>query len=88
MKNFLFIISLVISTSSLATIYETIDVNGVINWSTDGGITDCGCDPGNSSKHDSIYVLHPYTFSVGFFGSDGAIEAPMVVSVSVVQVVF
>ncbi len=46
-----------------ATNYETIDVSGVIKWSTDGGQSDCNCTPNYGNKHDSIFVYHSYTFN-------------------------
>lgn len=69
-----------ISTTLWATTYQTFDVGGVIKWSTDGGMTDCGCQASAAVKSDSISVLHPYTFPVGYF-TDGEIEAPISVMV-------
>ena len=79
-KITLFTISFFLSALGYSTIYQTIDNGGGnIGWSTDGGITDCGCQAASAGKQDSIIVLHAYTFPIGYF-SDGEIEAPVRVS--------
>jgi hypothetical protein len=56
---------------SNGTNYQTIDNGGGnIGWSTDGGVTDCGCTPDYEQKDDSIKVFHPYTFTSGFLAGD------------------
>ena len=73
MKNTILIITAIFASTLIGaqTIYQTIDIGGgVINWSTDGGVTDCGCLPDYGDKHDEIYVYHPYTFNTAFFNGN------------------
>ena len=62
MKKIIFFI-IILPLSLFATNYETIDISGVIKWSTDGGQSDCNCTPDYENKSDFIYVNHPYTFT-------------------------
>ena len=49
-KFILFVSLTLVSFFGFGTNYQTIDVNGAIKWSTDGGITDCGCEASEANR--------------------------------------